>query len=135
MRLGFPGLDGSSSSVHVSGGYLSLAVWRNIASIAHWCCRKSCTGCAGGGSCNPRAPLPCCHSHHLVFLSRRVHVVAVGPSTASPPWSALVYCGYVLCPGARDGIKSERQPLSVWCLCRGREGAWCFRRLAREVFW
>ena len=29
MIVGLPGLDRSLSSLHMSGGYLSLAVWRN----------------------------------------------------------------------------------------------------------
>ena len=34
-----------------------------------------------------------------------------------------------------DGNRSERQPLLVCCLCRGRTVAWCVCCGAGEVFW
>ena len=98
---------------------------------AHLCFQKSWTGCAVAvGLCKKRAPLLWCDSYHFVITSRRVRAVAVGPFPASPPRLTPVYCG---CLARIHGLflmpwmvlMSERQPLWVRCLCRGREFAWC----------
>ena len=54
----------------------------------------------------------CCDSYHFVFSSRSVRAVAVGPSTASPPWWAPVYCG---CP-AGTHVASVQSANPCWCV-------------------
>ena len=57
--------------------------------------------------------------------------MAAGPSTASPPWWALVHSG---CPAGTHGcaltprMASGQSANPCWCVaCCGREVAWCVR--------
>ena len=113
--MGFRGLGGSLSSLHVSDGFPSIAVWRNrqscasvLSEVVDWMC--------WWWFAHPTAPPPCCDAYRFVFSSRRVRAVAVGPSTASQPWWAPVYPAGTHGCALMPKMASSQSANPCWCV-------------------
>ena len=123
-------VSGCSENVPVLGKSWDIAEQRPNFSLQHRCC----CACAGTRVFSQHVRGALWAYFFLVFVSRRVCAVAAGPSLPSLVGTRVLWMSCRdprACPDAQDGIKSERQPVLVCCLCRGRDVAWGVRCVAR----